>query len=249
MLLELFQYVEPALRGYNLKQVASLRSRGTELLEFCFDIRCATEPADRIADASTEVLFPRLKETYERCGRRLATLAEHIISNSIVWSEHGVFAVTVAGAEADSRVTVRNRLNGLVTEIPPAVVNGDAQGIASRTVTLNFSQVSAFINTDEDTYILANYFPKLTRELKRRASNENGIVSRVGQALKRPKTSGATDASLVFTGAACGASCSDVASSKASPASAKAPGGRGGAAPKAKAGTMINQEVPTEDTS
>lgn len=249
MLLELFQYVEPGLRGYNLKQLASLRSRGTELLEFGFDIRCATEPDDRIADENTEVLFPRLKEIYERCGRRLAKIAEHIISNSIVWAEHGVFEVSVSGAEVDARVTVKNSLNGLVTEISPAAVNGDAQGIASKKVTMNFSQVSAFVNTDEDTYILANYFPKLTRELKRSASNENAIVSRLGQPLKRAKTSDAIETSLVSAGAAFGASGSDVASSRASPPRPKSTAAKAPAKAKANAGTMISQQVPLGDES
>jgi hypothetical protein len=118
----------------------------------------------------------------------------------------------------------------------------------------NFSQLSAAIVTDLDSYDLSVCFPRLSRRLKRTSSDEHHITAGLGGPLKvarGPSDTGSTPEGEEGSGWAAGSGASAAAKAKAKPeaqaavASAKA-SGKAKAKPKAKARASGSSHVPPQ---
>lgn len=67
---------------------------------------------------------------------------------------------------------------GKTIRVPEEVTNGDPN-IQEVTIKQNFSLHSAFLQTATDTYNIAHFFLALGRSLRRRRSEEAGVISTV----------------------------------------------------------------------
>lgn len=172
-----FAFIEPDIRECgSLKALPILRSRGQELLSFAFDVNCDDDCPDRVSVDEKSGLWPRLLSKYNEGGNRLKTIMAPLKNNAIDWSSHGFFEISLENTTSTSKVIVKNRVTNTTSEIPSAIVGKNAQVFNNCVVHNNFSQLSAFVDTDDGRIPLGSYFASKRRHLKRSVSGTTGIV-------------------------------------------------------------------------
>jgi formylmethanofuran dehydrogenase subunit E len=157
------------------------KDRLYELLEFAFDLKILVDRPDRAPTLNKLQLFQSFKSCYIKLGKRVAAIADQVEGGHIDWKKLGHYSITYCPPSAcnkDGILTVESKTLGESVVVGADVHAGDT-GLAAAVLKRNCSQTEAFIMTKSDTYLIQNFFPKLSRTLRRRKTAEDRIASEI----------------------------------------------------------------------
>lgn len=166
---QLLHYLDPQVMDLQTVRRIDDLSQYQHLLQYGCDLLIWGESPDKIGSTQKRVLFAGLKHLYQQLGSRFSDLDFQALP--LGWKVVGHFKVQVQ----DGKVMVLcKRLNETI-EIPPGVIHGDPGPYHD--VENNSSLKLATMVTRKDSYRLQNFFPRLSRSLKRRLSDELGVIA------------------------------------------------------------------------
>lgn len=145
------------------------KNRLLEIVEFAFDVRCVGKDLDKVSNVKVtkKDQYSKLKIAYEKKGCRLENIENMSGDGYIKWEDFGCYKLT-SGAGADGKgLTLKCMSLNKSVAAGDDVLNGD-EGPFS--LTNNFSLVSAAVKSPNDVYTCQNFFPQMSRMLKRSVS-------------------------------------------------------------------------------
>lgn len=159
------------------------KDRLLEVVEFLWDLRVvSSSKPDKVSSLECGTYLPRMRTAYFELGNRGKLIAEHPLDpGHIDWRKAGHYTVAVLDALPDGtpeRFEVFCKILNQRAIVDPAVTRGDS---TMKTVVIkqNFSLTAAFLQTVSDTYNISFFFPRLSRSLRKRNSNENHTAGKV----------------------------------------------------------------------
>jgi len=157
------------------------KDRLYELLEYGWDMKILTDQPDRIPTLNQFMLFDSFKTCYGKLGRRVASIVDEVEGGHIDWKKLGHYSIKYTKPSLqhpDGVLEVTSKTLGQTVVISPEVHHGDS-GLEAAVIKRNCSQTEAYIMTKSDTYLIQNFFPKLSRALRKRKTDEDGIAAEV----------------------------------------------------------------------
>ena len=151
-----------------------------QLVEYGLGVRCLQKTSsDVCVQNCKKTTFEALKRVYEERGGKFKELT---INNGMVdWCISGEYSVVTlaAGSPDKFRIQVTEKVSKKTTAIPQDLVGDNPSSISSQDIKDNFNAVDAYILINDDTFRLAQLFPKTSRALKRRLSEQLGATGGV----------------------------------------------------------------------
>ena len=199
------------------------KTRLLELMEFSFGIRCFGAVLDKVGDTCRRNVYLNMAAQYKANGNPLRKIQHKFHQGYIDWAQHGHYTVVFQAAcdsdDGEAKCTVTSFSLHKTVFVPPEFVDSDDfSGVA---IVANFSQYHAFLKTQNETYMISSLFPLMSRQLKKRNSEESGITRKCpgGAAPLCPVTPRGSVAAWVGTPSA----ASDGGQSSGPPASRTSP--------------------------
>ena len=165
-IMELFEFCDQTVQFESLR---ALEAEGLyEVMEFCFDLRCLGEKKDKIACTNKRTLFHNLKSVYQSLGDRLQHVVVDMEKNKPIWDfvEH-------------IRIEEVNRNTLTMYYIAPGADAGtcaelmfDKDDKGPWKLYKQWSIHTAEVQSYSHIYFVATVFPKATRLIKRRISED-----------------------------------------------------------------------------
>jgi hypothetical protein len=165
--------------NWDTLQSITVKDRLLEIIEYCWDFKIFSLTPDRLNNLKVETLFPSFRQSYLDNGVRFHALKENMDAGHIDWKVHGHYSVRVITVEGSSQeqLEVTSKTLKQTVLVPVEVTSGDST-LSTFVIKQNFSQHASFLQTATDTYLCASFFPLLGRTIRRRNSEEQGLVSR-----------------------------------------------------------------------
>ena len=167
---EAVRHMDPALIS---KSFASELGRGTclELIENGGEVKCFGEQPDKVFTDNKKDVFEKLKTTYEAVGKPWSSLVW--TGHQVDWNlpQNGQFQMKLL----DGSIEIYCKMIRKTCIIPEEVLSGDRGPFEGPYE--NFSLYRAYIKSPIDNYLLYTLFPRLSRSLRRRISEETGLIS------------------------------------------------------------------------
>mmetsp|Transcript_69082 Transcript_69082/g.178081 ORF Transcript_69082/g.178081 Transcript_69082/m.178081 type:complete len:373 (+) Transcript_69082:75-1193(+) len=157
------------------------KDRMYELLEYAWDLKILHDNPDRVPTLNVKQLCESFKATYTKLGSRVAALVESIDGGHIDWQKLGHYSLKYEAPSEDKPdgvMHVTSKTMGQTMLVNPEVYKGDTN-LATAVARRNSSQTEAYIMTKTDTYLIQNFFPRLSRSLRKRKTEEDHIAAAI----------------------------------------------------------------------
>lgn len=165
---QLLNYLDPeALDLQTLKRIDDL-TQYQHLMQYGCDLLLGGDTPDKVGSPNKKLLFQGLKQVYQQLGSRFNSLNFEVLP--LDWQKCGHYMIQVNSG----KVMLQCKPLGETVEIGQNVLHGDP---GPYTVVENNSSLKlATLVTRKDSYKLQNFFPRLSRSLKRRLSDDLGVT-------------------------------------------------------------------------
>ena len=205
------------------------KTRLLELMEFSFGIRCFGAVLDKVGDTCKRNVYLNMAAQYKANSNPLRKIQHKFHMGYIDWAQHGHYHVVfMAASDSDdgkAKCTVTSLTLNKTVFVPQEFVDSD--DFSGVVICANFSQYHAFLKTASETYMISSLFPLMSRQLKKRSSDESGITHKCpgGAAPVCPVTPRGSVAAWIGTPSTDGGgSCSRESASRTSPMDEQPPG-------------------------
>ena len=162
-----------------------------ELMEYAFDLKILVDRPDRAPTLNKLQLFRSFKSCYYKNGSRIAAIADQVEGGYIDWKKLGHYNLVYckpSPGHPHGILTVDSSTLQQSCVVDREVHQGDT-GLGEAVIMRNCSQTEAYIMTKSDTYLCQNFFPKLSRTLRKRKTDEDQIASDICGGLPAPDRS------------------------------------------------------------
>ena len=179
---ELFQYCDPKRWTSARKSIDSVQLF-KQCMEFGFDINCTDGKSDKAASLNKLEVFTSLKALYKASGSRFQKV--DVVDGFIDWQQCGCFSIQDQRSAEDGRsVIVTDRISGKSACVPTEFLKDHpAYKFSNKDITMNYSWKEAEMYIPGgDVLTLSQLFPKITRVLKKKLSDQLGATSPEGAA-------------------------------------------------------------------
>ena len=142
-----------------------------ELIENGGEVKCFGKQPDKVLTDNKKDFFEKLKKTYEQGGNPWRSLVW--TGHQVDWNlpQNGQFQMKLR----DGSIEIYCKMIRKTRIIPEEVLSGDKGPFEGPFE--NFSLYRAYIKSPIDNYLLYTLFPRLSRSLRRRISEETGLIS------------------------------------------------------------------------
>lgn len=180
-LMDIVYFIDPKVMNRIFLQQFTHKDKLFEILEFALDLKILTDNPDRVPTLNVKQLHESFQSCYRKLGSRMTDLVDKIHDGYIDWQKLGHYVLDFAEptlANPDGVLQVTSRTMGQTVLVNPEVYKGD-KNLKDAMVRRSCSQTEAYIMTKTDAYLIQNFFPKLSRTLRKRKTDEDHIAAPV----------------------------------------------------------------------